>query len=529
MVSRRTASSLATLAILCALGAGAPSAVAKDDGLRWRDCDDGFQCATAAVPKDYDRPNGGTLDIAVIRKPATDTKHRIGSLFVNYGGPGGDGVQTTRDAYAGGLFATLSDRFDIVSFDPRGTGESEGAIDCKANQETDGIYSKPFPTPLDIDVRAFDRKSRAYVRRCAELNAKILPYVSTANVARDMDFLRDAVGDRKLTYLGFSYGTFLGATYESLFPNRHRALVLDGAVDPDEYINDQESALSEQTSAFERSVGRFLQACANDKVACPFGGADPWDAYDQLIDRAEAAPLANALAPDRPVNGDDIRNGTIVILYNKGNWPFFAEALTEAEIGDASLLRLLADISWGRNDDGTYDAGTDRYFTISAAEQRYPFSNLGHYLATGAHSWALFDHFWINSGYTEYNWGLFPVRARDTFAGPFSAPRGGTPTLVVGTTYDPATPYRGAKRAVAELGNARLLTMRGDGHTAYGGNSSCIDAAVDAYLEDLTVPAAGTSCKQEVPFGEAQVQARSRAAKRPALRYRGPGVKPIRR
>ena len=526
MAYRRSAS-LATLAIVCVLGAGAPSAVAKEDGLRWRDCGDGFQCATAEVPKDYGRPRDGTLDIAVIRKPATDAEHRIGSLFVNYGGPGGDGVQTTRDFFDAGLFDSLNDRFDIVSFDPRGTGESERAIDCEANQETEGIYSKPFPTPLDIDVRAFDRKSRAYVRRCVDLNPGIFPYVSTANVARDMDLLREAVGDRKLTYLGFSYGTFLGATYESLFPNRHRALVLDGAVNPDAYINRPEEYLREQTSAFERELGRFLQACAGDKAACPFGGADPWDAYDQMVDGADANPLPNTLAPDRPVNGDDIRNGSIVILYNKGNWPFFAEALDEAANGDASLLRFLADISWGRNDDGTYGPGNDRYFTLSAAEQRYPFSNLGHYLATGAHSWSMFDHFWINSGYFEYNFGLFPIHARDTFDGPFSAPRGGTPTLVVGTTYDPATPYRGARQMVAQLGNARLLTMRGDGHTAYGGNSPCIDAAVDAYLEDLTVPAAGTSCRQQVPFAAAQARASSRAARRPALQYRGPGVKPL--
>jgi pimeloyl-ACP methyl ester carboxylesterase len=526
MASRRGAS-LATLAIVCALGAAAPSAVAKDASLRWTDCGDGFQCAIATVPKDYDRPRDGTLDIAVIRKPATDTENRIGSLFVNYGGPGGDGVQTTRDAYAGGLFDSLDDRFDIVSFDPRGTGQSSRAIDCQANQETEGIYSKPFPTPLTIDVPAFTRKANRYVERCLDLNPGIFPYVSTANVARDMDRLRDAVGDRKLNYLGFSYGTFLGATYESLFPNRLRAIVLDGAIDPDQYINDQESALSEQTAGFERSIGRFLQACANDKVTCPFGGADPWDAYDQLIEGADEHPLPAADTPDRPVNGDDIRNGSIVILYNKGNWPFLAAALTEAEQGDASLLRFLADISWGRNDDGTYDPGTDRYFTLSAAEQRYPFSDIGHYLRTGAHSWGLFDHFWINSGYAEYYWGIFPVTARDRYDGPFRAPRSGTPTLVVGTTYDPATPYRGAKRMVAQLGNAQLLTMRGDGHTAYGGNSSCIDAAVDAYLEDLDVPAAGTTCRQEVPFGEPQVQARSRDAKRPALAYRGPGVKPL--
>ena len=357
MVTRRAAS-LATLAILFALGAGATPAVAKDKGLRWEDCGDGFQCATAAVPKDYGKRRDGTLDIAVIRKPATDRKHRIGSLFVNYGGPGGDGVQTTRDAYEGGLFDTLNDRFDIVSFDPRGTGQSERAIDCKANQETDGVYSKPFPTPLDIDVRAFARKSARYVRRCLDLNPDIFPYAATANVARDMDLLRDAVGDRKLTYLGFSYGTFLGATYESLFPSRHRALVLDGALDPDQYINRQEDALREQTAGFERAIGRFLQACASDKATCPFGGADPWDAYDQLIEQADAAPLANGLAPDRPVNGDDIRNGSLVVLYNKGNWAFLAQALSEAENGgDASLLRFLADLSWGATTTGPTTPG----------------------------------------------------------------------------------------------------------------------------------------------------------------------------
>src|SRR5215216_1487718 len=168
MASRRGAS-LATLAILCALAVGASSAEANDASLHWSDCGDGFQCATATVPKDYDKRKDGTLNIAVIRKPATDTKNRIGSLFVNYGGPGGDGVQTTRDAYAGGLFDSLNDRFDIVSFDPRGTGESSRAIDCEANQETEGIYSKPFPTPLTIDVRAFTRKANRYVQRCVAL------------------------------------------------------------------------------------------------------------------------------------------------------------------------------------------------------------------------------------------------------------------------------------------------------------------------------------------------------------------------
>jgi pimeloyl-ACP methyl ester carboxylesterase len=463
----------------------------------------GVQCATAVLPMDYDHPHGPTVHIAVARVPATDPAQRLGSLFFNFGGPGGTAVDFLQANGADGVFAELNKRFDIVGFDPRGVGQSTPAIDCHVNQEQLGIYSQPVPTPLDMNVPAYVAKARAYVQACVSRNGAILSHVSTANVARDMDRLRAAVGDDKLTYLGFSYGTFLGATYAALFPQRYRALVLDGPVDAQAYISDPMRDIAEQTAAFELALHRFLQACAADQTACSgFGGTDPLAAYDRLIANAEQSPVpAAGYAPDpRPVGGDDVRMATSSMLYNKQFWGLLGEALASGAAGDGSLLRAIVDQAfYGRQPDGTFDPLSDRYFTITASEQQYPRS-LGVFLKRGAESWASYPHFWFNSGYAEISYALWPAHDADAYRGPFTVPASSPTPLVVATTYDPATPYPGARRLVAELGNARLLTMEGDGHTAYGGNSACIDAAVDAYLVDGALPPVGTVCQQEVPF-----------------------------
>src|SRR5215207_951183 len=203
------------IAAVCALAAtliiGVPAASATQaPTLKWRACGDaGAQCATAKVPKDYDSPSRGTLKLAVAKSPATDQKHKLGSLFFNFGGPGAPAAIYV-EVFGADLFPALNERFDIIGMDPRGVGDSEPAIDCHANQETEGFYSEPFQTPENLDVGALFRKDRRYIGKCLNDNPGILPYVSTANVARDMDGLRQAVGDKKLTYLGFSYGTFLG-------------------------------------------------------------------------------------------------------------------------------------------------------------------------------------------------------------------------------------------------------------------------------------------------------------------------------
>jgi pimeloyl-ACP methyl ester carboxylesterase len=499
---------------------------AASSSLAWAPCADaaGFDCATAQVPKDYARPRAGQLSLALVRLPATDPSRRVGSLFVNFGGPGGDAVSTIKANRE--LFSGLNDRFDIVGFDPRGVGESTPSIDCKVNQETQGVYRQPFPTPDNLNAQQLFGQDQQYINRCVQLNGEILPYVSTANVARDMDYLRGAVGDQKLTYLGFSYGTFLGATYQSMFPNHVRALVLDGALDPDTYINDPLASLDAQSAGFERATGRFLQACAVNQVTCEGFGSDPsrdgspdvpdpWEALDRLIAQADARAIpATSYGPDpRPVGGDDIRAAVLQSVYSKSLWPYLAAGLARADQnGDAGLLRQLTDIFYGRNADGSYDPLTDRYFTIGALEQRYP-QGIGTYLKEGARSYYDYDHAWFNHGYVELAWGLYPINPRGVFYGPFRNPNAAAKTLVVGTTYDPATPYKEAKSLVRQLGNAQLLTMRGDGHTAYGGNSTCIDATVNAYFADPAQPLQNTSCAQQVPFAVPQAAAAKANAK----------------
>src|SRR4051794_31783976 len=247
-------------AVLTVLAANAaPAAAATVPAVAWKDCRDapGFQCASYAVPRDHARPGDASLQLALVRMPAQDTAQRIGSLFVNFGGPGAGAVDAVK-ALGDTFFGALNQRFDIVGFDPRGTGESTPAVDCDVNQETQGVYAQPFPTAETIDANALVTRDSDYIKRCVALNADLLPYLSTANVARDLDLLRQAVGDDKLSYLGFSYGTFLGATYASMFPHRYRTLVLDGALDADQYINHPLDATRVQTVAFERAIGRFL-------------------------------------------------------------------------------------------------------------------------------------------------------------------------------------------------------------------------------------------------------------------------------
>jgi pimeloyl-ACP methyl ester carboxylesterase len=470
--------------------------------LNWQTCTpDGWQCATFKAPKDYGNPHAGFVKIAVTRLPATDQAHRIGALFVNYGGPGGPAVDRTQATGAARWGAAITKNFDLVAFDPRGVGQSTPSIDCKANQETQGIYSKPFTTPENLDVDALIAKDRTYIQQCISLNKGILPYVSTANVARDMDGIRAAMGDSRLNYFGYSYGTFLGATYASLFPDNYRAMVLDGPVDANSYINNSSAGLREQSAGFEVALGRFFQACAAFQSFCQFGGTDPWAAFDRLVSDASIVPIpVPATSADaRPVDGDDINAAAAIAMYSKRNWSVLAKALSLASTGDGSGIRSLADAFWGRNADGTYDPGGDRYFTIGAIEQRYS-PNIQTYLDAGDNAWGMFTHAFWNTGYSEVSYALWPIHAYDAFRGPFTASPTSPKVLVVATTYDPATPYRGAKRLVRQLGNAELLTMIGDGHTAFPRNSACVDAAVVAQIVTLTLPPEGTVCQQATPF-----------------------------
>ncbi|MDX6593992.1 MAG: hypothetical protein QOJ13_3188 [Gaiellales bacterium] len=481
-----------------------PSAFARSAAvpvLHWTSCGDaGALCTTAWVPIDYDHPDGRKIRLFVAKSPATQPGRRIGSLFYNFGGPGGT-ASDALEALGADLFPKLNERFDIIAMDPRGVPRSLPALDCHVNQETQGLYRQPFPRPHNLNVRRLIRTDRFYNNRCIRLNSSgILAHLSTANVAHDLDLLRQAVGDPKLTYLGYSYGTFLGATYGALFPDRYRALLLDGPLNAVQYLNDPLANLSHQSTGFEVALGRFLAACKTNQVACAhFGGNNPRRALDRLIARLDRSPLPVPGADPRFVNGDNVRLAIALPLYVKGLWGFLGQALADAQHGDVSMLRLLTDISYGRAEDGSYDPGLDRYYLIGASEQRYP-RDVRTYIQAGFRSYREHPHFWWNNGFVELQYGMYPIRDADAYYGPFGLPFSSPKALLVATTFDPATPYGGALGLLRSLGNARLLTMRGDGHTAYPGNSPCIDRAVEAYLIRLVLPPRGKTCVQQVPF-----------------------------
>ncbi|GAB3347803.1 alpha/beta hydrolase [Modestobacter lapidis] len=526
MSRSRTAVVSLAVAVLVGSGTSAASAGTPDPigpvppvDLPWAGCgltdvgvQAGVQCARIDVPLDHDDPAGAQVQIALARVPATDPAQRIGSLFFNFGGPGAAAVESLQNAGAE-RFAVLNQRFDIVAFDPRGVGKSSPVVDCQVGPGVAAPEPEPVPapTPIDpgidaaegdaVDADALVAEAQRYVDACVAANGELLEHLSTANVARDLDMLRAAVGDAQLTYLGWSYGTFLGATYAALFPDRYRALVLDGALDPEQYLADPVALSTAQSAGFEEALDRFLLACAADQVACSgFGGSDPATAYDALLAAAAQTPIpADGYAVDpRPVTRDDVLGVTATLLYAKQAWGLLAAALAQGAAGDGSLLRaIVSQIVSPPDPDGSPDSSTDRFVAITAAERDWP-RDIDSYLARGAREATDFPHF--GSAYGELVWALWPVRDEDAYRGPFTvAPSSATP-LVIGTTHDPATPYAGAPALVAEQGNARLLTMDGDGHTAYGGNSACIDTATEAYLVDLVLPAEGTVCAQEVPF-----------------------------
>ncbi len=542
--ARATALISSAFALLPALAGAAPGPAPAP--LQWADCDGGLQCATATVPLSYASPRAGTTTIALVRRPATGApEERLGSLFVNPAAQAPPATSSsarpsTRSWPRSTSATTSSASTRAVPATPA------GALDCGVNQETEGLYRVPFARPTTSPT-ALLRKDAAYVSRCLARNRAMVPYVTTGNVARDLDRLRGLVGDERLNFLGFSYGTFIGATYAGLFPGKLGRVVLDGPVNATGYVRSPARDLDEQTTGFEDSLSRFLEACKADQVACAgFGGEDPRAAFDALLRRADREPINADSYPDdpRPIDGDTIRWATSGLLYAKVLWPYLAQELAAAEQGDGGPLRAEADYSWGREADGSFDPGTDRYFLIGAIDQVYGYQHnaLAPYLLAGARSYRNHPYYWYNNGYIELNYGLFNARPDGLFAGPFRVPARASTPLVIGTTHDPATPYAGAVSLTRDLGNARLLTMNGDNHTAYGGNSPCIDAAVEGYLLGGTLPAAGTTCDQDVPFAQPQTltaasggsgtqRARSRttalARATEAVRPAGPATKPV--
>ena len=431
-------------------------------------CDGAFECATVTVPVDYAAPTGPTIGIGIVRQPAKDQAHKIGVLLVNPGGPGGSGIETVE---SGQVPAAVADRFDVIGFDPRGVGRST-ALACPVGPDTP-YYGDPDPGDAAGEAATSQAVER-YDRGCGDAYRTLLPHLGTRDVARDMDSLRVALGQQQITYLGYSYGTSIGQIYGELFPQRVRAMVLDGVVDVTLPGLDYS-----QAESFENSLRQFAADCAS-RPDCP-AGPDAIAMLDRVRARVEAAPLP--VAGTTPLSPGLLELGVVLPLYSKGNWPVLAQALKAADGGDGGPFRRLAAKYFEGSNSDTYNAVT----CLDSSWPRNPQDVLAQARAAEVRA----PHFSGNvlvSGLTCADWPVPP----DPLTPPTG--RGLPPTLVIGTTNDPATPYRNSVALVGRLPGSALLTHRGDGHTVYGQGVACVDDQVNRYLTGLTLPGPNAVC-----------------------------------
>ena len=337
--------------------------------LRWQACGTGFQCARLLVPFDYHRPAWRRFSLPVIRLRATDPAKRIGSLVVNPGGPGGSGVSYARQARTE-IAAPVRARFDVVGFDPRGVGASEPAVHCLPGPQLDTYFSTNENLTGSAHLAPVVAGAKVFARGCERESGTLLPWVGTRNAARDMDVLRAALGDAKLTYLGKSYGTYLGTWYAQLFPSHVRALVLDGAIDPGSSSLRMNIV---QGQGFEIALRAFVADCVA-RAGCP-AGRGPVAAglarIQGLISRAAAHPLINNLSSQR-ADGALVLNGIAAALYSQAYWPTLREALASAFRGDATVLVELANALWERNASGQYTNLADANMAIDCLDRPWP-------------------------------------------------------------------------------------------------------------------------------------------------------------
>jgi pimeloyl-ACP methyl ester carboxylesterase len=447
--------------------------------LDWSGCGVGFQCAKLLVPLDYAHPSGKTMDIAVIRKRATGTSH--GSLIVNPGGPGASGVDFVRSSAS--IFSGVTTEFDLVSFDPRGVGASH-PVRCESSAQLDAFVHVD-PTPDDASEHAaVVRSSREFADACFQRNGNYLEHVGTIDAARDMDVLRAAVGDRKLTYYGGSYGTYLGAKYAQLFPRRIRAMVLDGALDPRQPTAAENKV---QAIGFETDLRDFLAACprASD---CPFPSSDPERGLDELAASIDAHPVADGT---RSLGPGEFFEGLALGLYSTSYWDTLRHALGDAGRGDARLMLALSDALTERHADGSYSNLIESNLAINCIDRPSP-RTVSAYDSAARDFAKVAPHFGEPIAYGSLPcafWHVPPVEQ----AHPVHAV-GAPPIVVIGTTRDPATPYVWAKALAHQLSSGVLVTYDSDGHTAYDHGNSCIIAAVNGYLVHRVVPHDGLRC-----------------------------------
>jgi pimeloyl-ACP methyl ester carboxylesterase len=442
--------------------------------ISWDSCGAGLECGYVDVPIDYSDVNSPTTSLYVVKHPATGT--RIGSLLVNPGGPGFGGSYLAESAV--NIYSpAILDSFDIIGWDPRGTGQSIPAIDC--TDDYDYFFASGDITPDTEQERAdIVASAEEFTQACFDNNGDLLPYIGTNNVARDMDMIRRALGEDKISYFGFSYGSELGAAWVTMFPDTVRAAVLDGASDPNA---DDLTGTLQQNKGFEESITTFLAKCSDDSACAFSNGGNAEDAFDELMAELDENPIPTSAG--RP----DLTRGMALTavaqaMYSDSYWSFLENALAAAQAGDGSDLLSLYDDYFQRQPDGTYGNELEAFvnilcadspdrITVEEADARVP-----QYQANAPR---------FSPGTTgDYTCTFWPkaLDPRIKITG-----KGAGPIVVIGTTGDAATPLASTRNMVKALEEGRLIVVTAEQHTGYNVNS-CVNDAVDSYLIDLQAP-----------------------------------------
>ncbi len=451
------------------------------DPFGWEEIDDGIDVGTLDVPLDYDDPSHGTIELYVVRHRATDPDERIGSLLVNPGGPGFGGsylAQYAPQIYDRGLVA----RFDIIGWDPRGTGLSEPAVDCI--DDYDEMAGGDITPDTPDEREELIESAREFAEACEANSGDILAYVGTNNSAADMDSIRQALGEDKISYFGFSYGSELGATWATLFPDTVRAAVLDGASDPNA---DPDAGLVQQSAGFEGTLTTFLAECSADDDCAFHNGGDAEGAFDAFMADLDENPIPTESG--RP----DLTRGMALTavaqaMYTPQLWDQLAEALADGRDGDGSGLLELYDSYYQRNPDGTYGNELEAFIAIGCVDDASrPTPDEADEIVPELNAAA--PRFSPNTT-GDYSCSFWPVDGdqRATITGV-----GAGPIVVIGTTGDPATPLVSTEAMAEALEDGRLVIVEADQHTGYGVND-CIVETVNSYLIDLVPPPDGILC-----------------------------------
>ncbi|MET7619468.1 alpha/beta hydrolase [Streptomyces sp. NPDC005408] len=447
-----------------------------------------WECAFMDAPRDYAKPDGDTIELALIRAKARDQSKRIGSLIFNFGGPGVSGVANLPPAAAD--YGSLRTRYDLVSFDPRGAGRS-AAVECESDKQLDAYYEQDATPDDAAEEKTFTDGLKSFASACKKKSGGELPHVGTLNAARDMDLMRQVLGDEKLYYFGISYGTELGGVYAHLYPTKVGRAVFDAVVDPTK--NSEQGSLG-QAKGFQLALDNFAQDCVNRGDKCLLPGSTPKEIEAwimALLQALDKKPIPGS--GDRMLTQSQATNGIVQALYSKEYWQYLEQGLDEADGGNGGLLLALADSMNGRDENGHYSNimaaneaincvdYKDRW-TLEQTKAKLPEFRRVSPVFGDSLGWALLSC-------TEW-----PVPG--TWDTPDVSAPGAPPIVVIGNTGDPATPYEGAKAMADALGKGVgiELTYRGQGHGAYNGGSKCVQQAVDAYLLNGKVPANGTTC-----------------------------------